>query len=898
MATPQDRETVTQGNSLTPERFARVRAVFEAAVERPTAERRAFAAGACGGDAGLLREVERMLVADGRAGGVLDKPPSSSAPEEGRFPAGTVLAGRYRILGLLGHGGMGEVYKAFDLILNQTVALKFLAPAHYGEAALARFRNEVRIARQVAHPNVCRVYDLGMVEGLHFLSMEYIDGEDLASLLRRIGRLPQDKAIEFTRKICAGLSAAHERGVLHRDLKPANIMIDGRGQVRITDFGLAGLAAEIPLSDLRSGTPAYMSPEQKAGKEVTTRSDIYSLGLVLHEMFTGKARKDTQSSPSEIVKDLDPAIERLILRCLEEDPKRRPQTALNVAMALPGADPIAAALAAGETPSPEMVAASTEKEGFSARTAAICCTAAVLCLLVSLFIQSNYSFFARAPLPLPPDALGDRAKQLLSSLGYSNLPGVIDYGFDCCDRRAIENANRYERSRLNEVLASHQPPVVTFYFRWSPALLALGSALKAPNPFPDGSDVERSRISGAHLLLNANGKLIRLEIHPRDVPANPQVINWNTLFAAAGLDPLRFTPAVPEDVPTAIYDSRLAWTGSYADNRSERVHVEGASWQGRPVVFDVRVFPSDSTAPSAFGLILSGLGLLVLLAAGFTAWRNLRQGRSDRRGASVIAGFFLLVGLAVLVLGPVHSNVPFLSHSVAGLVYASAPTFLFAFLVWLAYIAIEPYCRRHWPDSLISWTRFTNGKIRNPLVASHLIVSVLGAEALAVAVHGLQFTKAWGSIVGITSSGVIGGGVIGGLVPAMTAALNGIPLALLFLVLVVLLRLLVRRMWIADPIAAFVLALLTGFGSRGLALLALLTLAPVIQIWVLRRFGFLAVISYFCLFDWAMSNDFTPSAWFAGRALAVQLVPVAIAAWALWVIVSGRQKSSAAMFAD
>src|SRR5262249_47270905 len=117
---------------------------------------------------------------------------------------GTVLAGRYRVLGLLGRGGMGEVYRAHDLILNQAVALKFLNPSNLSEAALARFRNEVRVARQVSHPHVCRVYDLGMVDGLHFLSMEYIDGEDLASLLRRIGRLPQDKAIEFTRKICAG----------------------------------------------------------------------------------------------------------------------------------------------------------------------------------------------------------------------------------------------------------------------------------------------------------------------------------------------------------------------------------------------------------------------------------------------------------------------------------------------------------------------------------------------------------------------------------------------------------------------------------------------------------------------------------------------------------------------
>ena len=182
--------------------------------------------------------------------------PASPFPsvEEGRFPAGTTLAGRFRILGLLGKGGMGEVYRALDLTLNQMVALKFIShAAHTSEAALARFRNEVRIARQVSHPNVCRVYDIGVIEGQHFLSMEYVDGEDLASLLRRIGRLPSDKALEFTRRICAGLAAAHERGVLHRDLKPANIMIDGRGQVRITDFGLAALAGDVHSGDIRSG---------------------------------------------------------------------------------------------------------------------------------------------------------------------------------------------------------------------------------------------------------------------------------------------------------------------------------------------------------------------------------------------------------------------------------------------------------------------------------------------------------------------------------------------------------------------------------------------------------------------------------------------------------------------
>jgi hypothetical protein len=155
------------------------------------------------------------------------KPPSSSSgTDEGRFPAGTMLGERYKIIGLLGRGGMGEVYRAADLKLEQQVALKFLPPQN--ARLIERFRAEVRIARQVSHRNVCRVYDLGEIDGAAFISMEYVDGEDLGSLLRRIGRLPGDKALEFARRLCAGIAAAHEKGVLHRDLKPANIMIDGR----------------------------------------------------------------------------------------------------------------------------------------------------------------------------------------------------------------------------------------------------------------------------------------------------------------------------------------------------------------------------------------------------------------------------------------------------------------------------------------------------------------------------------------------------------------------------------------------------------------------------------------------------------------------------------------------
>lgn len=271
----------------------------------------------------------------------------------------------------------GEVYRADDLKLGQPVALKFL-PDHLlsDGAALARFHREVRVARQVSHRNVCRVYDIGEIDGRHFLSMEFIKGEELSSLLHRIGRLPDDKAIQISRQICAGLAAAHETGILHRDLKPANVMIDEHGNARITDFGLAGLAEEFKADEIGAGTPAYMSPEQIEGRELTIKSDIYSLGLVLYELFTGKQafvaatvgelinlrRSNTSpTTPTSIVKGFDPVIEKVIDRCIQKDPSQRPSSALQVAAALPGGDPIAAALAAGETPSPEMVAAAAKR---------------------------------------------------------------------------------------------------------------------------------------------------------------------------------------------------------------------------------------------------------------------------------------------------------------------------------------------------------------------------------------------------------------------------------------------------------------------------------------------------------------------------------------------------------
>ena len=217
-------------------------------------------------------------------------PGGSRSTSSRGFTPGTILAGRYRLVGLLGRGGMGEVYRADDLKLGTPVALKFLPRALAADPDRAeRFVAEVRLARLIAHPNVCRVFDLGeTTDGERFLTMEYVDGEDLASLLRRIGRLPADKALDIAHQLCAALAAAHDRGVVHRDLKPANVMLDGHGRVRIMDFGLA-VAADAPGLELdQSGTPAYMAPEQLAGAAASVRSDIYALGLVLYELYTGR----------------------------------------------------------------------------------------------------------------------------------------------------------------------------------------------------------------------------------------------------------------------------------------------------------------------------------------------------------------------------------------------------------------------------------------------------------------------------------------------------------------------------------------------------------------------------------------------------------------------------------
>jgi serine/threonine-protein kinase len=832
------------------------------------------------------------------------KPPSSaSATEEGRFIAGTILAARYRVLGLVGRGGMGEVYRATDLKLNQPVALKFLPESTgHNPRLIERFHGEVRIARQVSHPNVCRVYDIGEVDGAAYISMEYVDGEDLGSLLRRIGRLPGDKAIEIARKLCAGLAAAHAKGVLHRDLKPANIMIDGQGQVLIMDFGLAAIADQVEGAEIRNGTPAYMAPEQLAGREVTERSDIYALGLVLYEIFTGRPAfktrdRDALPSVASVVKDIDPAIERVIARCLDPDPAKRPQSALALARMLPGGDPLAEALAAGNTPSPEMVAASEDTGALSVRAAVACMAFVVAGLIGLLLLSSRISVLRLTPFPNSGEILARQGREIAARLGYTSPPIDAYDTFNYEDEYHNWAERNLPKENYREQVRHGQPSLIYFTHRESPGFLDTRDPYGRPTP----NDPPVNVSGMVSLDLDPQGRLIRFLGVPSqldDGGAPAQSTDWKKLFEAAGLDAPRWSETASEEIPPFAFDERKAWTGTFAHAPKMRMRIEAASWKGRPVSFELfgpwrrparlQQPAPQTTGQRAAGWSLVGVLSIVLVISLWLAMRNLRAGRGDTSGALRL-GAFGLIFWSVSEIVRLH-HVPTLGELIR-VVYQIGIGLFVAACVWVLYMALEPYLRRRWPQSLISWSRLLGGGARDPLVAGH----ILAGTALGVGftlILGLRSLIDWRSMAVMTMNpftiqAVDGAGLVGWLLWNM---IGPAIYTLVGFCLFVPLRLLFRRTWVA---AAIYLAVYVAFGvgSDPLPHIVLGMALIVSGIWVGIRFGLLPITLVFWLQLVGSQAPVTSdlSAWYASKGLMVVALILALAVWSFRNALGGRK---------
>ncbi len=836
---------------------------------------------------------------------------------DGRFLPGEVLASRYRIVALLGRGGMGEVYRADDLTLGQQVALKFLPESVAANPNIVeRFRGEVRIARRVSHPNVCRVYDVGEIDGHLFLSMEYVDGEDLGSLLRRIGRLPQDKALEIARKLCAGLAAAHEKGVLHRDLKPGNVMLDGRGQAMLTDFGLAGFADQIQGAEVRNGTPAYMAPEQLAGTEVTPKSDLYSLGLVIYELLTGKrpfesAPRDTQVHPSTLVKDLDPRIERVIQRCLEPDPAKRPASALAVAAALPGGDPLAEALAAGETPSPEMVAAAGEGAGIAARIAIPALLAIVAGLIGQAVLARNLSALERMRLGYSPEILAEKGREMIQKFGYTDRPADEAFGF-LFDSEFADFAEAHEkpRPRWGEILAG-RPCVLLFRYRQSPyPLVATQFHDDRLTPGIVGGDDPAPELSGmVNLTLDAQGRLIEFRAIPPELQEPAQSIppaDWAPLFAAAEIDPSKLRPAEPQWTFLLASDTRAAWTGVWPGT-DRPLSIEAAAMRGKPVAFSLRgpwttplrMPPRDAPlAGQAFLLILSALTFVILVGGALLAWRNIRQNKGDRRGAFRLAVTIFWVQMALWI---------FRAHFAVGLgtfgvfLLALCTSVFYAVVMWTIYVALEPFVRRHWPQALISWTGVLTGRGSDPIVGRDVLIGV------AFGVFNLvldRFTDVWGQAKGVMPN--VGNldylvgfrGLMGVWVGDFSVAIRS---TLFTFFQLFVLRALLRNRWLAGAAFVLIWSVVIFFQNTGTAVVIQTTEAVLfysLVAVVVVRYGLLVLAVGTFVYDIldGLQMTFNPWAWYFGNGMVGLAAVTAIAIWAFYTSTGGQRLWNADRF--
>ena len=765
----------------------------------------------------------------------------------------------------------------------------------------------------ILHCHVCRVYDVAEKNGKHFLSMEYVDGEDLASLLRRIVRPSETKALEIARQLGAGLAAIHEKGVLHRDLKPGNVMLDDAGQVRITDFGLAALVHETRERRELAGTPAYMSPEQLTGQPLSVRSDIYSLGLVLYEVFTGKrafeagtlqelmkARQSgaTPTSPSQHLSDLDPVVERVILRCLEKEPEKRPGSALEVVGALPGGDPLAAALALGETPSPEMVAAAPKPGTIQPATSAAL-LGLFLCLLALTTIMSGGAALHRLlPLEKPREVLEERAHEIASRLGYTAAPRDTMDAFTLDNEYLAYVQNHDPSPQRWRRLATAQPAALLFWYRQSPGFLEPNSGSTVT--FDDPPNLISGMVS---MNLDLAGGLTYFEAVPPQIDSEAGAThapNWGAVLREAGLDAEQLQPVPSQWTPPAAYDIRVAWSGVYPRMPEFPIRVEAAAYRGRPVYFEI-VPPWREAARQAavagsnqavlaplMAVFLTALGVGALLAA-----RNLRLGRGDRRGAVRLGIFMFAIRLVYWAFDTHHITS---MGELSNLLITGLESALF-WPVFLAvmYLALEPLLRRHFPERLIGWSRLLAGEFRDPLVGRDLLTgSVAGSAVLVVNYLGYLALGWLGLARGIPDTGgdLAHLGFEGFVGNTMNSIAGAGAFTFIGTFVLLFLTLLLRRQWAGVATGWLVFSCLIAADNlyKGPNFVPVSILMAAVPTFVLARFGVLAMLATQLVIHLKVFFPVTTElgSWYARGFVLYLFLMVALATWGAYTARAGR----------
>jgi serine/threonine-protein kinase len=651
-----------------------------------------------------------------------------------RLRPGQLFAGRYAIVGIIGRGGMGAVYRADDLRLKQPVALKLLQSTSDLPIHSERLANEVRLARDVSHPNVCRMYDIGSHGGIDYLSMEFVDGQTLTALLRRPGGVAPAAARDVARQICAGLAAAHERGVLHRDIKPGNIMIDAAGNARILDFGLAisvGTEAEH-----RAGTPAYMAPEQVRGEALSMRSDVYALGVVLYEMFAGERLYkcasigerlrlgDARRLPDDALADVDVTMQAAIRWCLEIDPANRPASAVEVAAMLRGAG--ARPIAAGRIPTPELILASVDRGALTSSNSLLIAGAALVALLLVGGSINNLHRLNGA-LPNSPRTLIERVRATLKRASLPEPPERDSaYWFQPDPGRARADPA--------------QPRAVTFVYRQSSSSLIPGNLLRRVTQ----ADPPPGQPGMTMVLLDADGRLLHFDTADLPLRAvdHAPVVEWSAWFAAAGLNPGDFTAAPDDRSIPAPHDRQFAWRGHGV---ADGLAVTATSLGGRPTFFsagdhvtiDAEAISVWTTHRTSFmEAFFSTLIIVVFVGAGIVAIRHLRRGVGHLQAANRAAAFVAVAGIAAGLLR---------AHHVASVVDEFQFTLgmagwclMWAAFTWVSYLALEPAIRRHAPHTLVAWTRLFAGRFTDPAIGREVLIGVWGG-LIAVALAAMRF---------------------------------------------------------------------------------------------------------------------------------------------------------------